>query len=249
MRRRCLCPIGYELKVDNATCILPEAFLMFTQNRVKDISRISLHRNPTNMDRLNMQQVDAPPQVMDLDQESQRVYWSGASGAAIDSGHIRRAFVNGSKVETLVEAVGVRYIEGLAVDWVAGNLYWSDWEYRRIEVSRLDGSSRRTVVWKNVRPRVIAVNPVDGYIYWANWDGDRATMERAQLDGANRQSLFDNVGRINAISLDFEQRRIFWSELDMPDGGQGARISVAGFNGMCEAMILVVIQRLYRGSG
>ena len=35
----------------------------------------------------------------------------------------------------------VKHPDGLAVDWVARNLYWTDTGTDRIEVSRLNGSS------------------------------------------------------------------------------------------------------------
>ena len=76
---------------------------------------------------------------------------------------ISRAFLNGSSMETIVE-FGVTYPEGMAVDWVAHNIYWADSGSNRIEVARLDGSSRRVLVWKNLsHPRGLALDPQNGY--------------------------------------------------------------------------------------
>lgn len=77
---------------------------------------------------------------------------------------ISRAFLNGSALEPIVQ-YGLAYPEGIAVDWVAKNIYWIDTgKKRRIEVARLDGSSRRVIIWKDLEsPRALAVNPPDGY--------------------------------------------------------------------------------------
>ena len=71
------------------------------------------------------------------------------------------------KVEDVI-SVGLKKPEGLAVDWVARKLYWtdvrdSDPERNRIEVANLDGSNRKVLFWKNLGlPRAIAVDPLSG---------------------------------------------------------------------------------------
>lgn len=49
---------------------------------------------------------------------------------------------------------------GIAVDWIADNLYWSDTDRKLIEVSRLDGSCRKRIVEDNLGdPRSLIVHP------------------------------------------------------------------------------------------
>lgn len=75
---------------------------------------------------------------------------------------IMRSFINGSDPQKVVE-LGLISPEGIAVDWVAQNLYWADSTAHRIEISRLDGSSRRTLLWRDIdEPYSIALNPQDG---------------------------------------------------------------------------------------
>ena len=51
----------------------------------------------------------------------------------------------------------------MAIDWVANNIYWTDMKKKRIEVARLDGSSRKVLVWRNLdSPHAIAVDPPSG---------------------------------------------------------------------------------------
>ena len=75
---------------------------------------------------------------------------------------ISRAFMNGSALENVV-MFGLESPEGMAVDWVAHNLYWADSETHRIEMARLDGTARKVLVWQDLDgPRSIALDPPRG---------------------------------------------------------------------------------------
>jgi low density lipoprotein receptor-related protein 5/6 len=53
--------------------------------------------------------------------------------------------------------------DGVAVDWIARNIYWTDTGPDRIEVARLNGSSRRVLISDDlVEPRAIVVDPMGG---------------------------------------------------------------------------------------
>jgi len=53
--------------------------------------------------------------------------------------------------------------DGIAVDWIGRNLYWTDKGMDRIEMSRLNGSSRRTLIVDGLQePRAIVVDPFEG---------------------------------------------------------------------------------------
>lgn len=58
---------------------------------------------------------------------------------------------------------GLATPEGLAVDWIAGNIYWVESNLDQIEVARLDGTMRTTLLAGEVEhPRAIALDPRDG---------------------------------------------------------------------------------------
>lgn len=72
---------------------------------------------------------------------------------------ISRAYINGSSVEHIVE-FGLEYPEGMAVDWVARNIYWADVAFHRIEVASLDGLFRKVLIWEDLEiPRSLALDP------------------------------------------------------------------------------------------
>jgi low density lipoprotein receptor-related protein 5/6 len=121
--------------------------------------------------------------------------------------------LNGSSSEHVVN-LGLDSPESVVIDWVAHNLYWADSGIRRIEMSLVDGSSRRVLVWKDVDPRSIAVDPMHGYLYWSNWLHS-PRVERSALDGTGRTTFVDDLsGRIGGLAIDFDASRLYWANID-----------------------------------
>ena len=90
------------------------------------------------------------------------IFW-----ADVNLKKIKRIRVSTGEVEDVI-SVGLKKPEGLAVDWIARKLYWTDCrdaelETNRIEVANLDGSNRKVLFWKDLGPsRAIAVDPLLG---------------------------------------------------------------------------------------
>ncbi len=71
--------------------------------------------------------------------------------------------LDGSAMETVISQ-GLKTTDGLAVDWVARNMYWTDTGRNTIEVALLDGTSRKVLVNNSLdEPRAIAVFPSKGW--------------------------------------------------------------------------------------
>lgn len=206
----CACQIGYELSRDKRTCAVPEAFLLVA--RKENIVRISIEN--TNND--NIIPVTGVKDVSALDYEMSQnsMYW-----ADIKVKSITRAFINGSEMERLVE-VGLESPDGLAIDWISHNLYWSDSSSHRIEVIRLETRSRKVLIWKDIiEPRCLVLDPQKGYMYWTEFEensGNSGTIERANLDGTQRQLILSNIGRANGLTLDYMTDHLYWTDSTTP---------------------------------
>ncbi|KAK6472816.1 low-density lipoprotein receptor-related protein 5-like [Huso huso] len=201
---QCACPMGLELLGDMKTCIVPEAFLLFTSRA--DIRRISLgtHNNDVAIPLPGVKEASA----LDFEVSDNRIYWTDVSLKTIS-----RAFMNGSSVEHVIE-FGLDYPEGMAVDWMGKNLYWADTGTNRIELARLDGQYRQVLVWKDLdNPRSLALDPANGFMYWTEWGG-KPRIVRAHMDGANSITLVDKVGRANGLTIDYTDQRLYWTDLD-----------------------------------
>ncbi|XP_041365332.1 low-density lipoprotein receptor-related protein 4-like [Gigantopelta aegis] len=199
----CACPSGITMKPDGKTCKeMPDAYLLFA-------SRGSIRR--ISMDTKDYTDVYLPlPELhnviaVDYDLKNNKVYYTDVY---LDV--IRRASLNGSNMETLIEKE-LSTTDGLAVDWIAGNLYWTDTGRDVIEVARLDGSCRKTLVQKNLdEPRAIALFPRKGLMFWTDW-GLHPKIERAYLDGTTRKLVIaNNLGFPNGLSIDYDARRLYW---------------------------------------
>ena len=59
-----------------------------------------------------------------------------------------------------IAATDVYIPDGIAVDWIGRNVYWTDTGSDRIEVANLDGTSRRHVIASGLsEPRAIVLDP------------------------------------------------------------------------------------------
>lgn len=98
---------------------------------------------------------------------------------------------------------GLKTTNGLAVDWIANNLYFSDTESSSIEVSRLDGSSRKVIINDNLNdPRSLAIFPQRGYLFFSDWG--KPTIHRCFLDGSGRKIIVStNLGFPTGLCVDF----------------------------------------------
>nr|XP_050041186.1 low-density lipoprotein receptor-related protein 6-like isoform X1 [Dermacentor andersoni] len=201
--RVCACPTGLELRADLRGCTAAEAFLLYAQH--SDIRRISLQSRRT--DQIPLAGVREAA-ALDYDGNDGRLYWSDTALKRIS-----RAFLNGSQLETVVE-FGLELPESLAVDWVGRNLYWADLGLKRIEVSRLDGRARRVLLWRDLDdPRALALEPNHRWMFWSDW-GKGRRIERAALDGSQRMHLLTQIGRVNSLTIDHAEQRLYWTDID-----------------------------------
>lgn len=103
--------------------------------------------------------------------------------------------------------------DGIAVDWIGRNLYWTDTGTDRIEVARLNGTWRKVLISENLdEPRALALDPEVGWMFWTDW-GKEPKIERASMDGSDRLVLVNtSLGWPNGIALDYVQRRLYWCD-------------------------------------
>ncbi|CAH0717533.1 unnamed protein product, partial [Brenthis ino] len=103
--------------------------------------------------------------------------------------------------------------DGLAVDWVGGNVYWCDKGTDTLEVARLDGRHRRVLLRAALsEPRALALLPRAGLLYWSDW-GTAPHIGRAGMDGAApRVLLAHGLGWPNALTLSPASNELFFAD-------------------------------------
>lgn len=116
------------------------------------------------------------------------IYWSDM--------HSKKIFrlKKGNTTPEVVISSGLDLIEGLAIDWIASNLYWVDSKLKSIEVSTLDGKNHVVLISTNIsQPRGIALDPRPGarIAFWTDW-GENPRIERVGLDGSERKTIINS---------------------------------------------------------
>ncbi len=138
---------------------------------------------------------------------AQRIYWTGEAG-------IRRAHLDGSNAEPVVTGAG----GPIALDLIAGNIYFPGGSPRRIQRANLDGSDVQDVVSLYVHSvRSIALDLLHRKIYWIDdWQFQGFPIDgvfRADMhDGANAEDVLPYEGEpgLQAIALDPEAGYLYW---------------------------------------
>lgn len=138
-----------------------------------------------------------------------RVYWGDVNGKSIKS-----CKYDGADRENLL-AKNIEAPEGVAIDWVSRNIYWTDSSLKQVEVASLDLPRRRKIIATEglVNPRGIAVHPSQGKVFWSDWNRESPKIEQANMDGSGR-SIFVQEGLQlpNSLAIDFGRNELCWAD-------------------------------------
>ncbi|XP_028824867.1 low-density lipoprotein receptor-related protein 1-like isoform X2 [Denticeps clupeoides] len=174
--------------------------------------------------------------AMDVHVKTNRIFWtnwhtggissyelpsstppSSSSGPAANSHRGRR---QSEGRLTKLQISGLKMPRGIAVDWVAGNLYWTDSGRDVIEVAQISGQHQKTLISGMIdEPYAIVLDPLRRKMYWADW-GNHPKIETAAMDGTLRQTLVhENIQWPTGLAVDYFNERLYWAD---------AKLSVIG---------------------
>ncbi|XP_041373874.1 pro-epidermal growth factor-like [Gigantopelta aegis] len=101
-------------------------------------------------------------------------------------------------------------VRGIAVNWINGDVYWTDSSYNMIFMTAGKGNtpSRHVAVISNDvdNPSGIALHVNKGLMFWL----DTHRLQVASLDGRNRSTLLDNVTAPSSLSISYPGNRLYW---------------------------------------
>ncbi|CAB3388254.1 Hypothetical predicted protein [Cloeon dipterum] len=146
---------------------------------------------------------------IDIDCHEGRVFWSDINGKAI-----RSADYNGVNSSRFLGAE-IESPEGIAVDYVSRNIFWTDSALNHIAVASLEDTDKRKILINEglINPRGIAVYPSFGKLFWSDWNRMSPKIEMANMDGTDR-SVFvrDNIRLPNSLIVDAERDELCWAD-------------------------------------
>uniref|UniRef100_A0A671WU01 Low density lipoprotein receptor-related protein 6 n=1 Tax=Sparus aurata TaxID=8175 RepID=A0A671WU01_SPAAU len=196
------------------TCSAPTSFLLFSQKTAINRMVIDEQQSPDIILPIHsLRNVRA----IDYDPLDKQLYW-------IDSKQnvIRRAQEDGNQSMTVVSSSlggpsqGLQLYD-LSIDIYSRFIYWTSEVTNVINVTRTDGSRVGVVLrGEHDKPRAIVVNPERGYMYFTNLLERSPKIERAALDGTEREVLFfSGLGKPVALAIDNEVGKLFWVDSDL----------------------------------
>lgn len=112
---------------------------------------------------------------------------------------------------------GVSFVEGMAVDWMGQNLFWTDENLNTIYVASLrNPEHKKLLLHANLTsPSSIVVDPKQGYVYWSNFAKSHehdGSIERMWMDGSHREHLVTGLGWPIGLSMDFDNGLMYYSD-------------------------------------
>nr|XP_033811318.1 pro-epidermal growth factor isoform X3 [Geotrypetes seraphini] len=196
------CPDVYSIRNENTTCPSPEPFLIFSHKDA--IFRID--RDGTNHRKLVS---SAGKSVMlDFHYEEETVYWVDS-----EKGILQRVFLNGTKREVM--SFVEKGISGFAIDWINKIILWANEQKGTIESTDMKGKNSR-VLLHLAHPTSLAVDPVERFIFWSSGITPSG-IHKATMDGARPTALFRVPAKVQTLTVDLMERRIFWIQYDAAD--------------------------------
>ncbi|KAL1115245.1 hypothetical protein AAG570_007276, partial [Ranatra chinensis] len=212
-RPACGCNPGYTIEADGFTCKSNDGstpYVIFSnRHELRAIDLTNFEAKALIMSLKNTVALD----FHHVPGKGDTIYWTDV----IDD-KIYKGTINGGTlgfIEVVIQS-GLTTTEGLAVDWIGGNLYWVESYLDQIEVAKLNGSFRRTLIAGDMEsPRAIALDPRYGLLFWTDWDTNSPRIESCSMSGESRKVIvrihdLTDGDWPNGLTLDYQLKRLYW---------------------------------------
>ncbi|CAH2057043.1 unnamed protein product, partial [Iphiclides podalirius] len=198
----CQCDYGYVKDAFGYLCYAPgpEALLFFsTRNDIRYVSVKS------------KQQVvvaSGIKQAHGVSYDGSHLYWVETA-----KGHqsiVRAQLDNIHDSKEVLVGLGLEDPGDIAVDWLGGNIYFSDAERGIISACRNDGSVCATIRTETRHPKFVTLDVKNGLMYWADWH-NRAVIMEARMDGTRAEVIVDSLqGFATGLTVDLPNGRLYF---------------------------------------
>lgn len=139
----CKCAAGYVIDPKNSSgCISVDSFILYSLNgEIKGVALGQVANTTNHTEVLGPISRIQMANSVDFLAAQGYIYWVDS-----DHGSIVRIRRDGTGRQVVAE--GLDSVEGLAIDWIAGNLYWTNPKFDVIEVANVNGSFKVDICFK-----------------------------------------------------------------------------------------------------
>uniref|UniRef100_A0A3B3E196 Low-density lipoprotein receptor-related protein 2 n=1 Tax=Oryzias melastigma TaxID=30732 RepID=A0A3B3E196_ORYME len=210
-KKTCACTTGFIPSNDGTRCEQYESFAIIASSEYIR----GFHINSSD----HSEAMVPIKGKVDLHIESGFVYWT-TNGSSSYYKSIYRAKTDGAgNTEIIDSGIGIRGIQGLAVDWIANLYFTNSFESETLlEVLAINTTFRKILLKSSEdQPRDVAVSPKNRFLFWTD-GGQTPKIERAFLDGTNRTVLAsESLASPRGLTVDYTANFLYWTDdvLDM----------------------------------
>jgi len=136
------------------------------------------------------------------------VYWVEGG---FNTGRLGKVDIDGSGFQVLLTGLGNPL--GVDIDPINGYVYWTEGSTQKIRRANLDGSNPVDLLTNLPGPDGLSLDLVNSKVYWTNATNtaNNPTLQRANLDGTNIQTLFTGSDA-TSVEVDSVGSKIYWTQ-------------------------------------
>lgn len=196
----CTCAKSFRLKSDNRTCAVYGADPILVYTTQKRVKIIHLHSSI-------IQAVQKTRQAIGVSYDGKSFYWTDLT----EGKEAIVKYTPATKEKVVLLTAGLEAPEDIAVDWLTGNIYFTDATRTHVAVCTDNGHYCTQLVYSKEmdRPRGIVLHPMESLMFWTDWGTD-SHIGVAFMDGSSPKVLIDDVEWPNGLALDWPNGRIYW---------------------------------------
>ncbi|RWS18655.1 Very low-density lipoprotein receptor precursor-like protein, partial [Leptotrombidium deliense] len=151
--------------------------------------------------------------VIDYNLQNNYIAWSDTKQKTINIAVMDKAKSSMfSNVNSILIKTNIKYVSGIAVDWIQDLVYWTDRDLNTIEIAAVNNwNNERAVLIDGLsQPMNIALNVDQSLMVFIHW-GVKPKIEIAAQDGSDRKIIVEkHLLWPTGLTIDLNVNRIYW---------------------------------------
>ncbi|XP_012218709.2 vitellogenin receptor-like [Linepithema humile] len=197
----CFCHPDYSLQDDKKTCKADggEATLLFSTRSI-----IRGYHLDSQILFDFMKDLD---HVVDVVVNGDYLYWSEVKN---ENSVIKRLNTRTYEKREAIVTAGLHTVTSLAVDWITGNIYFTDSGYSRIGVCNNNGTYCTILINSDKQLKSLVLLPSKGLMYYYEEFSFINEIKMVGMDGKNMTTFVKPKSAANGLAIDYPNNRLYW---------------------------------------